>query len=188
MKNLTDGSILAIPLLKGMGFAYAKFLDLTKLEKKPLFPDLIKVFNYRTSVKEFSIEVISDNKYLINPMLVAGLRPTLKMRNWEIVGSAPKSADDFVIPNFKSGNLTMEEAENGEWFIHKDLQTRGERCEYEIVKFLQPYTAIATGNLELRLTMYFIIQDGLKVEDFFDLHDDRNKWNYKQVVESPAII
>jgi hypothetical protein len=165
MKRLVGGSILAIPLHKGLGYAYAKYVDLSKIDKAVSFPDILKVYNLKTIDIDMvgSVDVFSDSKYLISPIAVAGLRNTLKAGFWKVIGQVRLTDDDNFIPDFKT------------------------RSSYQKVKYLQPFAALSTSNIELRLTMYHIISDGLDVNSFFDLSDERNGWCYNQVMASPTI-
>lgn len=188
MKKLLNGSVLIIPLVNGMGFAYAKYLDLTRFKGRSIFPDAIKVFDYRTVAQTNDVERIARTRYLLEPIAVAGLRPTLREGFWTVIGYSELREDERVIPDFKGGNSTLDEIKKGDWFLHKEATTSNPiRCRYEEVKYLQPFAAISSANIELLLTMYHIINEDLKIADFFDLRDERNMWHYKQVLDSPAL-
>jgi hypothetical protein len=190
MKRLVGGSILAIPLHKGLGYAYAKYVDLSKIDKAVSFPDILKVYNLKTIDIDMvgSVDVFSDSKYLISPIAVAGLRNTLKAGFWKVIGQVRLTDDDNFIPDFKGGNSSYDEIEKGEWVLYKNASTSLKtRSSYQKVKYLQPFAALSTSNIELRLTMYHIISDGLDVNSFFDLSDERNGWCYNQVMASPTI-
>ena len=97
--KLKNGDILQILLPKNIGFAYAKYIDLVELLPTPSFPDLIKVFDYNTESDKYDFEVLENSDYLIAPLLVSGLRPTIKKGIWKILEDKT-SKEDFNIPHF----------------------------------------------------------------------------------------
>jgi hypothetical protein len=190
MKKIKQGAIIRIPLLNGYGFAYAKFLDLAQLTDPTGLGvgEIIKVYQYRTIESVSSVNITSQDKYLIAPIGVAGLRHALKLAAWQIVGEAQLDEQDYIIPDFKGGNETQEEIEKGEWFIYRQARTNTRKiCSYSEVKYLQPFGAYSTHTIELLLTMYHIVHDGKRVEQFFDLTDEENQWCSRQVFDSPAL-
>jgi hypothetical protein len=189
MKKLTSGSILRIPLLKGNGFGYAKYIDLTTIDKDVSFPEIINVYDYRTDSKVENLDELELDRYLLSPIAVAGLRPTLKKELWEIIGVKALEGEDKNLPDFKGGNSTYEEIEEGEWFLYRRCRLDEKvKTSYETVKFLQPFAALGTGVIEIRLTMYHLIREEKRIEDFFDLADETYSWNFKQVLDSPMLF
>jgi len=179
--------MICIPLLKELGYAYAKYVDLTKLDDSITQPEILKVYDCRTDGEIERLEDLIQFSYLLSPILVAGLRPTLKKNLWRNVGSLPLTKDDETVPDFKSGCSTYEEIEKGDWFIHRKGQLNKTKTNYSEVKYLQPFTAMGTGTIEIRLTMHFLIASHKNVQDFFDLEDERYKANYIQVLYSPSL-
>lgn len=185
--KLEPGTIIAIPLLNNFGYMYAKYVDLSKIWKGTTFPDAINVYSVCTP-QPLDLPQLSLTNYLLSPMLVAGLRPTLKNGYWKIIGKTSLLSTDLDKASFKGGNSSYEEIELGQWFLYKEGKLSSkEKSSYNEVRFLQPFTAIATGNIEIRLTMYYLILQKKQVQDIFDLSNDKFRWNYKQVVDSPML-
>jgi hypothetical protein len=185
MKRLEQGSVICIPLLLDLGYAFAKFIDLTKINEVATMPEILKVYDLVTTASDVNLEILSL-KYLTAPMLVAGIRPALRSRRWSNVGKLPLEEADYSVPDFKSGNETWDDIAKGEWFIVKGATFLGrQKSSYEQVKYLQPYVGIGTGNFELRLTMYFLMRQGKRIDDFFNLKEETYNWNYRQVIDSP---
>ena len=188
MKRLVQGSVLRIPLLKGLGHTYAKYMDLTKISDQVRMPDIIKVYNMFTADKNIDLTTIEDSGYLLEPILIAGLRPTLKKGIWENIGTFPPKESELFIPDFKLGNETYESIENEKWYLIKDTN-RNNKTEvtFDQVRYLQPYAAQGTGNIEMRLTMYYLLQEGKEISEYFDLNDDGIKWNYLQTKQAEIL-
>ncbi len=99
MARLKNGDILQIPLPKDLGFAYARYIDLLKIVPKPGLPDLVKVFDYKTEDEQYNFEELQNSDYLIAPLLVTGLPPTIRKGLWNIL-KEKVTKDDFEIPHF----------------------------------------------------------------------------------------
>jgi hypothetical protein len=183
--RIASGDVISIPLLKDLGYAFCKYIDLTKLNSKILMPEVIKVYDLRSNDQSLN-HSFQSTPYLLNPISVAGLLPTIKAGFWKVIGKVELTEDDHTIPDFKSGNSTWEESEKGEWFLHKHGQLQSIRASFEDVKYLQPFVNLSTSNIELRLTMYHLLNEKKSVKDYFDLSDERYKWHFKQVMESPS--
>jgi len=188
MKKLKSGSIISIPLLFGLGYLYAKYIDLTKLTKIFRYPDLLKVYTDLTDKPVQQPELLSLKSYLLSPILVAGLRPTLNKGLWNIIGQVALSEEDQEFPEFKSGCSSYEEIAKGNWFLYRDGDISNKTsCEYDQVKYLQPLAAMGTGNIEVQLTMHSLLSRGKNIEAFFDLTNENYNWNYTQVNYSPRL-
>ena len=188
MKRLVQGSVVQIPLLHGLGFAYAKYIDLTKIDYQASFPDLLKVFNFKSRKPINRIEELKEEGYLVSPLLVAGLRPTLKEGQWQIVGKTNLKDQDKKLPDFKEGNSSDPDIKEGKWYLIKECK-RINRVDVSSneVQYLQPFLGEGTGNIEIRLTMYFLLKEGKKVEEVFDMEDINVQRKYQQVLDSPYL-
>ncbi|PTB96644.1 hypothetical protein C9994_06515 [Marivirga lumbricoides] len=186
MKRLIQGSIVQIPLLHGLGFAYGKYIDLTKIDHTVSFPEILKIFNIRSTKAVEKSSELELKEYLITPILVAGLRPTLRDGFWQNIGSLELEESDFILPDFKEGNSSDSEIEKDKWYHIKDCKkSLTTENTFDNVKYLQPFLGEGTGNIEIRLTMYFILKEGKRVEDFFNMDDINVQRKYNQVLDSP---
>lgn len=183
MKRLKQGSIVAIPLLHGLGFAYAKYINALKLDSDVSYPDILKVYSTRFNNEVIDLNNLSD--YLISPILVAGLRPTLTKGYWKIIGKKEFCDEDNLIPDFFKGHSTDSDVPEGTWFKFVGCNTSNKtRVAYQEVKYLQHYIGYGSGNIEILLTMYFMLKESIRIDDFFDLTDFNNNRLYKQVMDA----
>ncbi|PTB96643.1 hypothetical protein C9994_06510 [Marivirga lumbricoides] len=94
-----NGAILQIPLIKKLGYAYAKYINLLKIASSPDLPDLIKVFDYKTETEEYNLQELEAQDYLIAPLLVSGLPPTIRKGLWRILDDKATN-EDTTVPHF----------------------------------------------------------------------------------------
>lgn len=187
MKRLKQGSIVAIPLLHGLGFAYAKYINAQKLDSDVSYPDILKVYSTRFNTEVIDVNNLSD--YLISPILVAGLRPTLTKGYWRIIGIKEFCVEDNLIPDFFEGHSTDSDLPKNTWYKYIGCDTNNRsKTTYEEIKYLQPYVGQGSGNIEIKLTMYFMLKESIRVEDFFDLTDFNNNRLYNQVLDSLLLV
>lgn len=185
-KNISTGDLLQIPLWGNLGYAYAKYIDLSKYSN---MPTLIKVFEYWTQSKGFEESMIEQSKYLVQPMLVAGINPILREKKWEVVGKLNLKADDREIPHFRSHEPRWEEESNAkEWCYIEDCNVdKRVITAFENIKHLERYAAQGTGNIEIKVTMQIIKKENLNVSDYFDMKDETVEYQYGIVQDTPLL-
>lgn len=155
-----------------LGYTCAKFIDLKKFSDSVTYPEIIKVYNFRSKEKDFNICGIQSLGYLINPMLIGGLRPTLKQGYWDIIGKGNLGDEDLIPPDFMKSHYIDPELATKEFFIfEKSSLSQKRTATEEEVKFLQPFLAEGTRNIEIKLSMYFLLKEGKKIGDYFNLND-----------------
>lgn len=186
--KLNTGDILRIPLWNKLGFAYAKYMDLSQSPSVNM-PSLIKVYCYWTKTMDFDLEMIKESKYLIQPILVAGINPAIRKGLWEIVGNVGKSEEDMVLPHFRSHEPRWEEENNAkEWSYIKDCDVNKRiKTSLEKIKHLERYAGQGTGNIEIKVTMQIMKKEGLNIVDYFDIEDETVEYQYNIVKESPLL-
>ncbi|MEM0941283.1 MAG: Imm26 family immunity protein [Bacteroidota bacterium] len=181
-KRLKDGAILQILLPKNLGFGYARYVDLTKVVPSSSFPDLIRVFNYRTETEECNLEELENYDYLIAPLFVSGLPPTIRKGIWKIL-DYELSNEGFIIPHFSRHEDWVSE---DSWYYCIDADSSKKvETTLEKVKHLSPLAADGTGIIEIEIAMTFLIRDGEKVEDYFDLEEYFETSTYEKVQATP---
>jgi hypothetical protein len=116
--KLKSGQIFQIPLLENLGFGYAKFINLDDIVDNPSYPHMIKIFKYKTSDKSVKMETVMQQEYLLQPLVVAGIKPTLRNNEWSVIGSLPLLEEDYQIPDFKVFDLfSQNQFEAKSWFL-----------------------------------------------------------------------
>ncbi|PZR35560.1 MAG: hypothetical protein DI538_14965 [Azospira oryzae] len=186
-KRLKSGDVLQIPLPKKMGYAYAKYIDLSKIDPSISFPDMIRVFDYRTESAGYDFEYMKHQDYIIAPKLVAGLPLTIKQQIWKIIEHLNLDDSDRIIPHF-SRNEDWNQSDpvkqgKDKWYycLNADI-SRKNKTTYEKIEHLTLLSAIGTGVLETEVAMAFLIKEGKKVSEYFDLSEFYEKVIYQRLV------
>lgn len=65
--------------------------------------EVISVFDFRTDIALEDLDLVKDKNYLLSPVTVAGLRPTLRQGLWKNIGNVPLVKSDNEVPDFKGG-------------------------------------------------------------------------------------
>lgn len=184
-KRLKSGDLLQIPLPNNMGFAYAKYLDLVKEISTDGLPNLIKVYDYKTNDENYNFSVLENSEFLIAPLFVTGLPPTVRKGIWKILDENP-SIENFSVPHFSRHEDWARGNPDDNWYycIDADIEKKT-RTKKENVQHLSPLAADGTGIIEIRIAMTFLIKEGEKVEDYFALEEYYEKSTYRKVTNTP---
>ena len=160
--KINTGDLIQIPLWGDLGYAYAKYIDLSKYSN---MPSLIKVYEYWTDSDIFDKDKIEDSKYLTQPMLVAGITNILRKGKWRVVGHVQLSEDDERIPHFRSHEPRWEDENSAkEWCYIEDCNVNKRvKVPFESIRHLERYVAQGTGNIEIKITMQIIKKEGLEI-------------------------
>lgn len=181
-KKLKDGDVLQIPLPNNLGFAYAKYIDVTKIIPDSSFPDLIQVFDYITDTEKYDFEELENRDYLLSPLLVSGLPPTIRKGIWKIQDYS-LSNESFIIPHFSRHEDWVSD---DSWYYCVDADSsKKTKTTYEKVKHLSPLAADGTGIIEIEIAMTYLLKEGRKVEDYFDLEEYFETSTYEKVKATP---
>ena len=181
-KRLKNGDILQIPLPENLGFAYAQYIDLAKIFPDVSLPDLVKVFDYKTDTDQYDFQVLESCDYLIAPLLVSGLPPTIRKGLWRILDERPNN-DDFIIPHFSRHEDWVSE---DDWYYCIDADSSKKiKSTYDQVKHLSPLAADGTGLIEVEIAMTYLIKEGKNVEDYFELEEYYEKVTFEKVKNTP---
>ncbi|WP_209332745.1 Imm26 family immunity protein [Lunatimonas salinarum] len=187
-KRLKHGDIIQIPLPKNLGFAYGRYLDLEELfppPEPPRLSDLIKIFNYKTPTNEYNLKEMESSGYLMQSLLVSGLPPTIKKGIWHILDEKAFSEDNRI-PHFSRHEDWISDDINENWYYCIDANSQKKvKSTYEDVKHLSRLAADGTGIIELKIAMTFLIQEGKRIEDYFDLDEYYEKATFEAVKATP---
>ena len=191
-KRLKSGHILRIPLWHGWGFAYAKYLNVIGVAGNQSYPDIIKVFDYRSPIDE-AIDLARLHTYLMQPILFAGRLPTMRQGLWSIIGGLPLMLEDGELPDLRVPESTIadrmviyQQPRAGATLYAKNLQLRPQfETSIRNVEHLEFLSAHPSGLIEIRATMSFMFQEGAHPGDYFDLTDPRAKYEYELIKSRP---
>ena len=73
-----------------------------------VFPEIIKIYNYRSMSDAPSEHTIHGCDYLLNPIAVEGLPNTVKAGIWKVIGKVELIDDDHRLPDLKGGTPRMK--------------------------------------------------------------------------------
>ncbi|WP_035560582.1 Imm26 family immunity protein [Hymenobacter sp. IS2118] len=184
-ERLKSGHILRVPLSCNRGFAYAKYINILNVAGNNSYPDLIKIFDYRSSVDE-QISTSYLNDYLMQPILLAGRLPILREQRWQIVGELPILPEDGLLPDFRVPEYaiadrmsTPRQPKSGNTFYTQNVAL-GPLLETAIpnVAHLESLSAKNADMIETATTMCLMINEGLNVAEYFDLSDPDYEYVY----------
>lgn len=185
IKKLKGGDILQISLPGDLGFAYAKYIDLSELKKNTLLQDLIRVYNHRSLHPIIDLREVTNRDLILCPFLIAGILPAVTSRSWQIVASESISDEEKIIPHFKR----VEEIKmNGkQWYYVIDADnSKKVPVNYESVKHLEFMGAIGSDLVGTKIAMALLKDEGKKIEDYFSLQEFFEKDFYNDVKGIPA--
>jgi hypothetical protein len=184
-KRLKSGHILRISLPHNWGFAYAKYLNILGVAGNNSYPDLLKVFDYRSSADE-QMPVASLNKYLMQPILLAGRLPILREQRWQIVGELPVLPEDGLLPDFRVPDYviadrmsTPKQPNPGNTFYTQNIAL-GPLLETALanVAHLEFLEANPANAIETAITICLMLNEGMNVADHVDLSDPDEEYVY----------
>jgi len=188
MKRIRTGDIVKIPLWGSFGYAYARYIDISKFPSVS-YPSLIEVYEYWTKTQNFEFDHLIKSNFLVQPILVLGINPTLRNGFWEIVKRTDMNIAAIELPHFRSHEPRWDVEENAkEWCYIRDCDsTNRVKTSYDNVKHLESGGAKGTGNIEIYLTMQVMKKEEINIEDHFDLNDETFRYQYNVAMKSPLV-
>lgn len=188
--KIQSGDIFQISLPNALGFAYAKYIDLLEINSAHQYPNLVRIYNHRSTVQIKSVEGLEKYGLLFAPLMVAGIPAAIKKGIWKLVGNIPVKSEEEIIPHYKlpEPSLPLEEEKAKEWFyvIDADKFTKKVKSTYANVKHLETLGATGSELLGTKIAMALLKDEGKKIEDYFQLKDFFEKVYYNDVVKIPA--
>jgi hypothetical protein len=70
------------------------------------------------------------------------------------------------------------------WYTLADFEKRSDYLDYEEVRHLEKPVLHSTRDIEIRTTMYVILQNKKKAEDYYDLTDRHLKFLYVELINT----
>lgn len=182
--------MLQITLPKQLGFAYAKFIDLRKIVPACGLSQLVKIYNYKTEDESYDLAEMLKQYYLLQPRFALALPPTITSGIWKIIEKSEVTEQDLNIPHFSRnedwGQVYLSKKDKAKWYycidasIHKKIKT-----SFENVQHLAALEGTGTGVLEIEIAMAFLMKEGKKVEDYFELKEYYEKSTYESLQLTP---
>ena len=175
-KRLKSGDILRLPLGCGWGFAYAKYQNILGLGGNDAYPDLLRLFSYRSPTDEV-LDLARVQSYLLPPTLWAGRLPTLRHGRWQLVGALPVLPDEQALPDFRWNECSVADRMRvphppppGATLYAPRL---GARCETAVanVTHLEYLGAMPSAFIEYRTTLALMLHEGATPTDCLDACD-----------------
>jgi hypothetical protein len=123
--------------------------------------------------------------------LAAGLPPTIRQGIWKIIDRGEINEEDMTIPHFSRNedwvHRDLKLKNKDEWFYCMDADiNKKKKTDYEAIKHLSLLSATGTGVLEVEIAMAFLIKEGKKVEDYFELKEYYETAPYERLKAMPA--
>lgn len=186
MAKLKSGDILQIPLPKGLGFAYAKYVNLLEINANYSYSCLIRVYNKRFINSEISINDLEKQELLLSPLLIGGVPPSISKGMWKIVGNLPLTDEEKLIPHYKRKDplINLNEKNISGWYyiIDADISQKIPST-YEQVKHLEKIGATGALLVGTKIAMAFLLDEGKNIEDYFELKEYFEKVYFEEVTQ-----
>lgn len=184
-KKFKNGDILQIMLPNDLGFAYAKGIDLLEIDPHTHYPTLIRVYNYRSSNTDESLDRFLDKELILCPILIAGILPGIRNGNYKLVGNVPVQDEEKIIPHYKRPEPDEEYVKDWYYVIDADISKRI-KSSYENVKHLENLGANGSDPVRTKIAMALLLDEGKRIEDYFSLDRFYEKRYYEEVIQIPA--
>ncbi|WP_165585907.1 Imm26 family immunity protein [Pedobacter nototheniae] len=184
-KKFKNGDILQIPLPNGLGFAYAKGINLLELNNAIHYPTMIRVYNFRTTSVDIPLTELLNKKLVLCPLLIAGILPTLSKGVWKIIGNTGYSEEEKEIPNYKIPEPDEENLKDWYYVVNADISQKI-KSTYDNVKHLETIGAKGAELVGTKIAMALIRDEGKNIEDYFKLEEYFEKKYYQEVIEIPT--
>ena len=178
-KGLKSGDVLRFPLGCGWGFAYAKYQHILGLDGNTSYPDLLRIFAYRSPAAEV-LDVARLQGYLLSPTLWAGRLPTMHLGRWQVVGALPILPEEGFLPDFRWGEWAINDRmrvphpppPGATLYAHRCLDP-APRWETALanVAHLEYLGARPDEFIEYRTTLAFMLREGATPADYLDASD-----------------
>ena len=191
-KRLKSGDILRFPLGRGWGFAYAKYQPILGVDGNTSYPDLLRIFSYRSSAAE-ALDLARLQAYLLPPTLWAGRLPTMRLGRWQVVGALPVLPEEGVLPDFRHWAATNDPREAlyppppGATRYFRRCLNPGSQGVTAVanVAHLEYLGALPDEMIEYRTTLAFMLHEGATPADYLDATDPTFRYEMGMLQDRP---
>lgn len=194
---ITQGTVLAIPLEKDLGYAYAKCIYTGELG---LMPNLmLKVYNRRTYDLNKNHEELVHTEELCYRILSLGAPLLRGKHKWFKVSILDLTNDEANnVPSFKEQEGGTALIDNSDWSLlnwtiieNFDFQQRLYNLPYTSINHLGLWMHSAEIAIRQRLTMFWIKKLGKSIRDFYseeEIFGKKNFWTKMAFNEAENIV
>ena len=163
MKKVESGTIFAIPLPKGRGYCYGKYLHLHEVTGSTYDSHLFKVYDYFTNEIDTDIEKIQKSALLYGHFMLAG-KPRIRGLGWKIIGNEIFDNENFY-PDFK-------QLRGNKWFLVRFYKYEGLDEPHNIdigrMEHLERSTLCSELEIPERILMELLRKEGKDIEKELD--------------------
>lgn len=187
MVKENSGKIYFMPLAFDLGFALCKLFDYT--DTAPFDGALVSVLQRQfNSAEEIpSIDEI-DKLEILFGLLPLNKYPNIKGKGaWKYIGQTMHLTKEK--PVFKGTvervalHRAIDWATVNEWY-KIDINGKQKFSDYESVRRFETRVLYDMNSIEMRATMHFLLLNGKKVENYYDLTIEQNRNLYLQMINT----
>jgi hypothetical protein len=188
-KKVDSGIIIEIPLRKGMGFAYAKYVSFFEITKIQFDANCLKVYDYIVEEPLEDASILKGKDLLFGPLIING-RPAKRGRDKvKVIGYLPEDNDIFI-PDFKDGPgipIVEDESKIIRWWpIHQlDIKNHPSDYPYKLIKHLEQRGLNSQPNIQRRIEMEILRKQGKNPKDIIDFNDRASVMDYYLMINVP---
>ena len=178
---IKTGDVIKIKLLNIDVFSFVKYYELNDINKNYEPSPYIRVFNYFYNTNDsMTLNHLAVSKYFYQPMLIYGIIPTLKNRNWKVIGNLPLNKIDKQVPTFKRKDIFTEK-----WGLQIGSNINDvTNCNYKEIEHLERSFYNDYFTIEVRLTILYYLENNLDfTSKTLNLDEETFNYNYKEVLE-----
>jgi len=188
MIKKNSGLVYAVGLDHELGYTLCKFVDFTDISPfdggliytlKILLPDLESLP---------SLKIIEGLENLFGPVPL-NKYPNVKGKGaWKLVGKM--QTFDETVPIFKSCDSkfklisAIDWSTVDRWAMVFNFKNPSQYYDYEKVRHLEMKILFDMAGIVIRSTMQYLLMNGEKVENYYDLTIDKNRRLYIQMVNT----
>ena len=180
-KKLESGTIIGIELNHGIGFIFAKVVDLTdfsEIDLSKTFHFLIYPYNYiKEKISEFKMSEFLQSEPLTGGIYVLDIEPVVKKNVWFRVGETDLKNYEKIVPDFRSFSSNIfaihkYEKDADSWNYFKNGRPlKWITADYEQVGHLENSKCLSHDIVEIRLSMEVLNRKGKEIKEFYDLNE-----------------
>ncbi len=186
--KIKTGSIIKIKLEHKLGFVLAKLINLNELKEKPIYNELIYVYNRIFTDENIDIDKIDPYELLLGPLFVLDLPPVVRNKTWEVLGHMEPNPKELTIPDFKDFGpvLAVSEVDAKIWYYLRGLEiNKRVVTDYDKVKHLEIFKIYSHDMVARRLTMEILRNMGKEIKDYYEIKNWNELSLYNHILFTP---
>lgn len=187
-KDFISGSVLEFKVPLDLGYAYCKVLDFRHIRE--FDGALAKVYDYIVKEPLKDINILSDKDWLFGARRMPWLPNTRGKGACKFKGVLI-AEEDNTIPDFKvsplASPLIEDQSTITKWYVNRNINELSYEnvCSHDQVKHLENTVLTSQLGIEIRTAMEYCRAHNMSIDQYFDLNDDANKFNYVNMINVP---